>query len=315
MRLDLDVGTPVLRQELTLFPLFSRSPAAPAYLTGPQAERLGVLRVAEDPQGPRVGALTVHNAGVLPLLLVQGETLLGAKQNRQIGLSVLVPAGAPVTVGVHCVEAGRWGPPRAARRSSRHAPLGLRQVTVRGAARAEAPARIQDSVWGSIAAYEQVLTCFSPSSALEDLHASQAAETNALVHGLTPAPAQCGVAVAVGGTVSALDLFDKPETLASYWDSLLAGYALDALTTRAASAAAGAGRAVSTKATLRATLLDDVHRFLHRLLDAPATEVANPGLGTRSVVSGDGVVASVLEWGGAVVHCSAFATADGGRTR
>lgn len=299
MRLDIEVGEPVVREELALFPLFSHAPRAPAYLTGPDAERLGVLRVAEDPQGPRVSELVVHNTGVLPLLLLQGETLLGAKQHRTVGLSVLVPAGAAVTVGVHCVEAGRWGAPLATRRSPRHAPTDLRRVTVRGAARADAPARIQRAVWDRIAAYEDALACASPSSALEDVHTTGAPDVAALVAGLAPTPGQCGVAVAIGRTVTAFDVFDKPETLTAYWDSLVAGYALDALVARAAHEGDPWTGPPSTA---------DVERFVDRLLDAASTEVSDPGLGTRRVVRGDGVVASVLEWGDTLVHCSAFAT-------
>jgi hypothetical protein len=36
-----------------------------------------------------------------------------------------------------------------------------------------------------------------------------------------------GLLAGVGGRVCAVDLFDRPDTLEHYWQSLLAGYALD----------------------------------------------------------------------------------------
>ncbi len=38
--------------------------------------------------------LAVSNAGLLPLLLVEGENLLGGWQNRTLNVSVLLAAGA-----------------------------------------------------------------------------------------------------------------------------------------------------------------------------------------------------------------------------
>jgi ARG and Rhodanese-Phosphatase-superfamily-associated Protein domain len=39
---------------------------------------------------------------------MEGEEVVGAKQNRTINLSILVPAQAEVIAPVTCVEAGRW---------------------------------------------------------------------------------------------------------------------------------------------------------------------------------------------------------------
>jgi hypothetical protein len=53
--------------------------------------------------------LRVANLGDLPLLLLDGEQLVGAKQNRILNMTVLVAAQTEVTILVSCVEQGRWG--------------------------------------------------------------------------------------------------------------------------------------------------------------------------------------------------------------
>ncbi len=122
---------------------------------GPRPSASGVLRVAEKPGGATVPELTVHNTGALPLLLLEGETLVGAKQNRTLDASVLVPAGAAADIAVSCVEAGRWGAPRASSRSVRHAPADLRRVKTATIAREQMRSRKQAAVWSRIAQYEE----------------------------------------------------------------------------------------------------------------------------------------------------------------
>ena len=50
----------------------------------------------------------VENPSEIPVLLCEGEQVLGAQQDRIFDVSVLVPAGSKLEVPVSCVEAGRW---------------------------------------------------------------------------------------------------------------------------------------------------------------------------------------------------------------
>jgi hypothetical protein len=108
--------------------------------------------------------------------------------------------------------------------------------------------------------------------------------------------------VTAGGAV-ALDLFDKPATLAVYWDGLLAGYALDALGGRGGDAAAGQDDDGTGPAAFAAT---DARAFLDRVLRAPATEAAAVALGTEVHFGDDDVTGGALVWERAVVHLAAF---------
>ena len=296
MELELIVQDPLVRGPLALYPLCSGTAgatAAPAYLTGPEADRLGVLRVSETPGGATVPELMIHNTGALPLLLIEGETLVGAKQNRTLDASVLVPAGSVAPILVSCVEAGRWGAPRTSARSSRHAPTDLRRVKSRMRSMPERLAAKQTEVWDRIARYQADFGVASATHALEDVVESRAADVSSLVAGLRPSAEQRGVAIVIGGVARGIDAFDKPETLASYWDALTAGYALDAV-----ASVATPDTAAPAPATIQA--------LLHRARDAARTEHPTAGLGTTTTFAGDGVVGSELCWNGALVHISAF---------
>ena len=60
-------------------------------------------------QAGSVPFLKVANRADRPLLPLDGEELLGAKQNRILNTTVRVAAHTEVTIPVSCVEQGRWG--------------------------------------------------------------------------------------------------------------------------------------------------------------------------------------------------------------
>lgn len=53
--------------------------------------------------------LTVVNHADSPVLLLDGEELVGALQDRVLNSTVLLPAHAWLMIPVNCVEEGRWG--------------------------------------------------------------------------------------------------------------------------------------------------------------------------------------------------------------
>jgi hypothetical protein len=55
-----------------------------------------------------VNELVARNRGALPVLVLEGEAIVGAKQNRTVVASVLVGAGQTVSIPVGCVQQGRW---------------------------------------------------------------------------------------------------------------------------------------------------------------------------------------------------------------
>ena len=66
-------------------------------------------RVTEVSEAGSVPFLQVANGADRPLLLLDGQELIGAKQNRILDTTVLVAAHTEVTIPVSCVEQGRWG--------------------------------------------------------------------------------------------------------------------------------------------------------------------------------------------------------------
>lgn len=250
-----------------------------------------------------VPELVVQHSDDEPVLLLEGETLIGAKQNRTLNVSLLVPGGTQLPVPVSCVDAGRWGAARAMARSPRHAPGDLRRLKTRAVAesrrRGMGSRADQGAVWDRVASYQADLGAPSATSALEAVYSRVDAQLTDLVGELTPLPDQRGVILSIGGTVRGIDWFDKASTLAAYWPGLVQGYAVDAL------------HAESSDATIA-----DAEAFVEQVLTAQATSEDAVGLGADLVIANDAIAGHALEWEHAVVHLAAFAASTlPGRTR
>src|SRR5271165_4089165 len=106
---EIRIGKPCSFKSLTVFPLFGQSNGHVDYLLSDEALQNGVVKVEEVSEGGSVPDLLVENKGDLRVLFIEGEELVGAKQNRILNTSVLIAARSKVKIPVSCVERGRWG--------------------------------------------------------------------------------------------------------------------------------------------------------------------------------------------------------------
>lgn len=230
----LRVGEPDVVGALAVFPLFAPAPRL-EYLAFAQAREQG-FRVSELEGGASVNDLLVENPTDTPVLLFEGEEVLGAQQNRTFDVSVLVPAGAKLQVPVSCVEAGRWQhsrhaepfapAPQAAYPALRRAKA--RRIRERVAVGLEARAD-QGEVWNEIADRSERSGTDSPTGAMHDIYEQRRDRLAEVETAVRLRPDQAGALVAVNGRFHVLDFVGRPEAYAALHAPLLQGYALDAL--------------------------------------------------------------------------------------
>ncbi|HXF45017.1 MAG TPA: DUF6569 family protein, partial [Burkholderiaceae bacterium] len=217
---SLTLGTPVSADRLTMVPLLHAQSGNPAYLLLDEALEGGLAEVTEVSSGGAVAELVFRNRAERDVLLVDGEELVGAKQNRVLNLTILAPAGREITIPVSCVEAGRWS-----WRSQRFA-AGRRKLHAR--ARAEkmrgvscalreegrrARGDVQSAVWNAIDRKLAAFDVASDTAAYEDAARAVEPRLQTLRAPFAAQPNQVGAAFFIGGTLVGLDLFDSPSTL------------------------------------------------------------------------------------------------------
>jgi hypothetical protein len=93
---------------LSLFPILFPGICDPYYLTLEQAIDNGALAVTEVDASGNVNRLKLRNNSKQPVLLVEGEELKGAKQNRIVNASFLIAGKTETTIPVSCVEEQLW---------------------------------------------------------------------------------------------------------------------------------------------------------------------------------------------------------------
>jgi hypothetical protein len=228
------LGEPQRYQNLSIFPLLGEADNAPEYLLLDEALAQGCVRVTEVSEGGSVPELTLVNDCARPVLLLDGEELVGAKQNRILNLTVLVAARTTTVIPVSCVEAGRWHHTSPAFRSSgrTHYASGRAQkaASVSMSLRSDGSRHSdQRAVWADIAEKSARMRAHSATGAAAALYETHRGSLEAYLGAFAPAGAQAGALFAINGRVVGLDLFDSPATLTQVLPKLVRSYALDAL--------------------------------------------------------------------------------------
>ena len=289
------VGDPLRCEKLSVFPLFTEPAGRVEYALSDQAIEAGIISVEEISESGSVPELLVENKGEALVLFLEGEQLIGAKQNRILNASVLIAAGTKTKIPVSCVEAGRWNyKSRKFGSSGTHSPSKLRRLlkaSVTGSLKAKRGYRSdQGAVWAEVSRQQTSLGTPSGTSAMSDTFAAYQEQIADYREKLSYVEGATGVAIALGEKVVALDLFDKPAICEKVWDRLLTGVVLDAL---------------ELEADQKSVETLDVDRLLAEVKKLAWGEVDPVGEGQQwRAESNAGDHASALSYGDVLVHGS-----------
>jgi len=252
---EIEIGRPSEFRNLILFPLMRRSAVVLPldYLLLEDGIAQGKVRVTELHASGSVPELRLENNADLPVLLVDGEELVGAKQNRVLNLTILAPAKHTTVIPVSCVEAGRWRMECSDLQVANHVMYSLgrgeRVTQVTAAMRSNGTRKSdQGAVWRNIAAKATRLKASSPTGAMSAIYERHASSVEEFARVFAWQEGQCGVGFAIGGRILGLEIFDHPEVMRRFFQKLVRSYALDALDAPAANETAS-GEAVCALVT------------------------------------------------------------------
>jgi len=282
-------GAPAVHGALAVFPLFGPPPLL-EYTSFAAGRERGVA-IKELADGASVNHLLVFNGGAAPVLLHEGEAVLGAQQNRIFDCSVLVAAGATVRIPVSCVEHGRWDGSRH-REAFAPAPQAaypaLRRIKARAAAAGLEAHAAQGAVWREVAEKAERMSAHAPTGAMADIYAGRQDRLGALVPPLQPG--QTGALVAIGGAPAILDHVSRADVFADLYEPLVHGYALDAL----------------EAADAEPPTLEDAQAFLGRVLTSRLAHHDGIGLGRDVRLAEPGLTGAGLVAGEELVQLTVF---------
>ena len=297
LAVQLTVADPDVSGPLAVFPLIADRTPNVRYLSFAAAVKHGAA-VRELAEGASVNDLVVHNPLDVPVLLYEGEEVLGAQQNRTFDCSALVAAGSQLRVPVSCVEQGRWDggrhaepfapSPQAAYPQLRRAKN--EQARAQLAAGREARAD-QGEVWADVAAKAERHGAHSQTGAMHDVYEGQRAKLDAAAGAVDLYCSQVGALAAIGGRFVVLDHVSDVEAWTALHGPLVQGYALDAL----------------EAPEVTPPSIEDARDFVELLLRAPSTPARTVGEGDGLRFDFGGLAGSGLAYEGELVALTAFA--------
>jgi hypothetical protein len=268
--LPVTIAPPQSDAGLTLFPLIAAEPATAEPATAdydllPDALDAGTLVITEVSEAGSVPELLATNHGLRDVLLLDGMQLIGAKQNRTVGRTLLLAAGTVTRIPVSCMEQGRWRFAAPAMKSGLdHSPAKVRRrtrvVEASGAphpqddiarhladllARRPAPgggptppagptpaellARAQGEVWDAVRESSVRFDAPSPTGALDDVYQAVRPRLEDLAARFPALPGQVGFVAFLGGDPVGAEILDSPAAYAGLHDRLVRGYLFEAL--------------------------------------------------------------------------------------
>ena len=106
--MNIDFSEVQTHDNMTVCPIHSQINSGPEYITLGEAIEKGILTIKELNQGGSVPNLAAINSSDIPILLLDGEEVTGAKQNRILNTTILLKERSETVIPVSCTEHGRW---------------------------------------------------------------------------------------------------------------------------------------------------------------------------------------------------------------
>ncbi len=233
---DLKIGEALSFNRLVIKPIFVQTDYRLPYLTLEEALELNVLEITEKSESGSVPELLVKNTGERDVIVLEGEELRGAKQNRIVNTTIIIPAGSQILLPVSCVERGRWRYvsdrfssgssvlyPSLRRRSHDSVTSSLRLH--------ESYDSDQSDIWADISEKSERMAVESSTEAMSDIiemSITPETETN-LLEEIRYQPQQIGFLAFIGEGFAGGDVFGSTELCEKQMRKLMRGYYLDAI--------------------------------------------------------------------------------------
>jgi hypothetical protein len=234
---EIKVGAKQNHGNMTLYCLLSADQAPVDFLTLDNALAIGALTVSEISEGGSVPELKVVNKSDQKILLVDGEELVGAKQNRVLNATILIAPKSETNIPVSCVEQGRWSyRSKHFGSQSRSMSANLRnqksQTVTMNLREGREFRSDQGVVWDEIEKkYDRMAARPSPTMAMADLYESHSETVASYLPAFRPVYNQVGIMVFIDGELAGIEILNKFLSFREIHSKLVTSYVMDALET------------------------------------------------------------------------------------
>jgi hypothetical protein len=219
---DIELLKPQVHENMAVIPLKTERSYIDV-LTLKKGLELGLAEVKEC-ENSQVNTLIVKNRAVTPLILIDGEEVVGGDQNRIVNATILIGAESNMAIPVSCTEKGRWGYKSEFKQSNYIANYNTRRAKEYASRKHH---HFQDVIWSSINDLEVENSFASPTSAMEESYENLKIDHNKIVSEFDIVPGQNGVLIIVDGEIKGFELFLNSEIYKEFHAKILKSYLID----------------------------------------------------------------------------------------
>ena len=213
---------PQVYENITVFPLKSDRPYIDI-ISLKKGLELGLVKVKECEQS-QVNTLIVENNAVTPLILIDGEEVVGGDQNRIVNSTILIGANSKMKVSVSCSEKNRWAYKSEFKQSEYIANYNTRRAKEFASRSSK---KFQNVIWSSIDTLEEVNSFSSPTSAMEESYDHMKLKLNDIIDNFNVVDNQNGILIMVDGEIKGFELLFNSEIYKDFHSKILKSYLID----------------------------------------------------------------------------------------
>ncbi|MDO5859828.1 DUF6569 family protein [Methanobrevibacter sp.] len=221
--IDIEILAPQSHENMVVVPLKSKLSYRTDILTLKKGLELGLAEVKELDESS-VNTVSVKNNAVTPLILIDGEEILGANQNRIVNSTILIGAGKTQNIPVSCTEQGRWAYKSEFKQSDYIANYKTRRAKE---VASRHTSNYQSEVWDSIHCLEVETSFKSPTSAMSESYDNLKVDHNKFLKAFKVVDGQSGVLIIQNGDIKGFEIFYNPQIYAEYHEKILRSYLID----------------------------------------------------------------------------------------
>jgi len=200
------------------------------YINLAQGIQSGDIQIREISESGSVPKLAIQNRGNQPLFIMDGEELVGAKQNRITNSSFVIGPNCTTTIPVSCVEQNRWD------YNSRNFAASENIIFNKG--RKEKFQDIHNSpdyqtdqgkVWGNIHEKMSRLNAHNRTASMHQVYDDQKSTLQDYVSKFKAQENDIGVIYAIGNRIEGVDIFHGTYMFEHYLPKIIKSCVLDIL--------------------------------------------------------------------------------------
>ncbi len=283
---------------IQIFPLFlGKKNKIEFYMMKEVLER-GLFTVKEVSESGSVNELKVINEADKPVLMLDGEELKGAKQNRILNTTILVPEKSETVIPVSCVERDRWSYKRRdfydsgnMMPSSSRAEMKKELYNIKKNLHDDLNFRVdQGKVWKNISVMQKMARVQSSTSAMSDVFDAKREDIEEYIKDFPLSDGQVGILVVHNGKILGFDIIGRPEKFSIVYRKILKSYIMEDILNRG-----DEKNFISTS---------QVEEFFNKIKESEEVKTKSAGLGYDYRYKSKELFGTVLLYNEEMIHSS-----------